>query len=365
MPAPIEASIKTKVIQQWLSGDSRSKIAIDNNVGEGTVGSIVNYFKIGLDQSEFDAARELALQAKKQGLNLSDLASNFRLHNFIKALGVSEDQMESFLSNISSTELPPEKIIEIVNQIYEISNAQSVTLDKLPNYIKQKLVEKQGIDEQIQQADAILQTKNVAIENINEFLKLGGELEKHGLSTHDIHKLLNVLINAKKYGFDGKEIAEKLYNFKFLEWKEKELKDKRKKLSKRISKYKDVVPLIEDIAALGIGIDELLALKVVIKEAAKHYNLPFVGAALRLIDDIKSYNKINGLKRELDKLSIQKYTLDQACSRQSKSLIALARLKSYGMTEERILELLLENNGYEASSSSGKYADRIKVRGSH
>ena len=69
MPASIESSIKKKVIQQWLPGDSRAKIAIDNNIGEGTVGSIVNYFKIGLDQSEFDSARELAIQAKKHGLN--------------------------------------------------------------------------------------------------------------------------------------------------------------------------------------------------------------------------------------------------------------------------------------------------------
>ena len=37
MPPSIEVSIKTKVIQQWLAGDSRAKIAIDNNIGEGTV----------------------------------------------------------------------------------------------------------------------------------------------------------------------------------------------------------------------------------------------------------------------------------------------------------------------------------------
>jgi hypothetical protein len=53
MSAPIEISIKRKVIQQWLSGDLRPKIAIDNNIGEGTVGSIINYFKIGLDAAEF------------------------------------------------------------------------------------------------------------------------------------------------------------------------------------------------------------------------------------------------------------------------------------------------------------------------
>jgi hypothetical protein len=87
----------------------------------------------------------------------------------------------------------------------------------------------------------------------------------------------------KNYGFDGKEIAEKLYDFKFLEWKEKEFKDKRKKLSKKISKYKDIVPFIEEIVALGIGLNELLAFKMGIKEAAKHYNLPFVSAAMRLV----------------------------------------------------------------------------------
>jgi post-segregation antitoxin (ccd killing protein) len=109
MPPAIEAPIKRKVVQRWLAGDSRPKIAIDNNIGEGTVGSIINYFKIGLDAAELDSARELALQAKKQGLNLSELASNFRVHNFIKGSGASEDQIESFIANISYNELPPKK----------------------------------------------------------------------------------------------------------------------------------------------------------------------------------------------------------------------------------------------------------------
>jgi hypothetical protein len=64
MPAPIDASIKRKVIQEWLSGYSRSKIAIDNNIGEGTVSGIVSESKIGLDAAEFDSARELALEQR-------------------------------------------------------------------------------------------------------------------------------------------------------------------------------------------------------------------------------------------------------------------------------------------------------------
>ena len=70
---------------------------------------------------------------------------------------------------------------------------------------------------------------------------------------------------------------------------------------------------------------------------------------MRLTDDIITLNKINGVKKELQRLSLQKYALDQACSHQSQSLIALAKLKSYGVTEDRILELnnILENNRYK------------------
>ena len=131
----------------------------------------------------------------------------------------------------------------------------------------------------------------MTIEAINEHLKLKDELDKHGLSTQDIHKLLNVLQNAKRYGFDGKEIASKLYSMQELEWKEKELRGKCKKLSKRIAKYKDVVSLTEEIVALDIGIDELIALKAAINTAAKLYNLHPLIATLRLIDDIKNIIK--------------------------------------------------------------------------
>ena len=208
--------------------------------------------------------------------------------------------------------------------------------------------EKQRIDEEIKQADVALQSKNVSIEAINEHLKLSEELDKHGLSTNDIDKLLKLLVNAKKYGFDGKEIAEKLYSIQELEWKEKELKDKCKRLSKRISSYKVIVPFTESIVALGVGIEELIALDVGIKEAAKLYNLSFFNSTLRLIDDIKRYNKTNGLKRELWALSLQKYTINEACSRHSQALRALLNLQIQGITEDRLLYLnnLLENNGY-------------------
>ena len=49
MPALIDEIVRRKVVQQWLSGEARDSIASDNNIGEGTVGIIVDDYKIGLD----------------------------------------------------------------------------------------------------------------------------------------------------------------------------------------------------------------------------------------------------------------------------------------------------------------------------
>jgi hypothetical protein len=110
-------------------------------------------------------------------LNLSDLASNFRICNFIKSSGTALEDIESFIVNISNNCLPPEKVIEYVNELFNISNSESIPLDQVPNYIKEKLEQKKKIDEDIQQADAVLQSKNISIETINEYVRLNEKTE--------------------------------------------------------------------------------------------------------------------------------------------------------------------------------------------
>ena len=82
-------------------------------------------------------------------MNLSELASHFRLYNYFIKSGA--------------------------------------------NFVKEKLEEKQKIEEEIKEADAILQSKNVNIEAINKHIQLNEELQKYRLYTKDIHKLLNLV----------------------------------------------------------------------------------------------------------------------------------------------------------------------------
>jgi hypothetical protein len=224
MPAAIDEQIKQKVIQEWFSGFPRDKIAAENNLGAGTVSSIIAHYKAGLEELDFDSIRQLAIEARQHDLNLSELASNFRLHNFIKNSGAAEDEIESFIDNINSGDVSPEKAVEYVNHLFAVSSEQSIPLDQVPNYIKQKLEEKQKIDDQIKEADAILQSKNVSIEAIDEHIHLKEELKKYRLSTKDIHRLVNLLLAAKEYRYSPAKIVSKLRNIKRLENKENKQK---------------------------------------------------------------------------------------------------------------------------------------------
>jgi hypothetical protein len=66
------------------------------------------------------------------------------------------------------------------------------------------------------------------------------------------------------------------------------LKNDYEKYSKQLQAHEDILPLTEDIAALQIGIDELIALKAAMNQAVKLYNLPPLAATLQIIDDIKN-----------------------------------------------------------------------------
>jgi len=126
MPAPIDEIIKRRVVQQWLAGEAREKITTDNNIASGTISIIVDEYKMGLDNFNLDAFRELTIEAKKRGISSSDLASFFRLYNFFRGSGAKEVEVESFITNINSGYILPGKAIELMNQIYDISKSESV-----------------------------------------------------------------------------------------------------------------------------------------------------------------------------------------------------------------------------------------------
>jgi hypothetical protein len=67
---------------------------------------------------------------------------------------------------------------------------------------------------------------------------------------------------------------------------------------------------------------------------------------LRLFNEIRDYDKIGGLKKEVSRLCQQAFVVNGICANQNKAMMAMINLQSRGITEQRILELnnFLENN---------------------
>ena len=349
MPPLTDEKTRGNVIRQWILGFPRDKIAQQNGVGAGTVSSIVANYKAGLEELDFDSIRQLAVEARQQGWNLSELASHARLYNYFLKSGASENAIESFIAKVSPSDIPHEKVIELVYQLHDISKKESIQLDKVPNYIKEKLEEKQKIDEQSKEADVILQSKNVNIEAINEHIQLNKRLTECGLSTKDIEKLANLIDNVKEYGFDDKKIIAKLRSIKRLEKKEERLRNNCEILSKQLTKYKEIIPLANIVWDLRIGKNELMSFKIAVNEAAQQFGLPLSSAAFHVLNNIRHYNGIGGLKKELNRLTTQILAVDKICFHQNKSMMAMLNLQSRGISEEQILHVnnFLEKNGYE------------------
>jgi hypothetical protein len=351
MPSAIDSQVKKQVITQWLCGDSRDRIAADNNIGAGTVSNIINEWKKGVGDSDYDSLRELAVYSKKEGFGLSDIASSTRLGNYIQKLGANQEQIETFIANLADPP-EPEKLIEVANQVAQLSRSKSIPLEDLEGHVKRKEEEKQILEEQIQKASAILQSKNVDIETINEYNQLKEHLRKHNLSLEDPIRLLSILQTIKQIGYEPRKIVAAFASMKSLRQKERQMKNNCEILENRMSEDRQVLPLLHRILSMGIGIDQLLPFSLAVNEKARTCNLPISAAAYRVIEDIENYNRIGGMNKEIARLAVQIFGMNEICAPRNKAITSLLKLQSYGISDQELLNVYEYLNRTQSESAT-------------
>ena len=275
MPAAIDTQIKKHVINKWLSGDSRDRIQPIMVSAPVHVSNIINEWKKGVEESDYDSLRELTVPLKKQGIGLNELAPSVRLYNYIKKFGADEDQIESFIANCMNgpNSSPPEKIVDLTNQLFDITKSESIPPAEVPVFTKQKLEEKNRLEEQIQEAGAILKSKNVDIETINQFNQLKEHLSKHDLSLEDPTRLLSILQTIRQIGYEPRKIVAAFASMKSLMQRERQLKNNCKMFERRAARYQHILPISEQFVSFGIGIDPLIAFNILVTEMAETCNI--------------------------------------------------------------------------------------------
>jgi hypothetical protein len=75
-------------------------------------------------------------------------------------------------------------------------------------------------------------------------------------------------------------------SIKSLKRREKALKDNCAMLEKQMSGDRQVIPLLQRIRSMGIGLDKLSTFSIAVNEKAQKYNLSISAAAYRLIEDM-------------------------------------------------------------------------------
>lgn len=92
---------------------------------------------------------------------------------------------------------------------------------------------------------------------------------------------------------------------------EKGLKDNCRVLEERVARCQSVLPLCERIVRLRIGIGELLAFHTDVSEKAEMHHMSMESAAYRVIEDIRDYNKLGGIKKQLSDVTTKAFVMNQ------------------------------------------------------
>src|SRR5215469_498615 len=308
MPAAIDPIVKQRVIAQYLQGVSRDTIAAYNGIGTGTVSNIIDEWKKGIQDSDYESIRELSVFYKKQGITLNTLASCIRLNNYIESLGASanESTLESLIANLANyPDRDPAKLIEAAAQISE----SGIPLEKLEEHVNTLKSEKETLQREIDENRAILDDVYEDVESrrklVEEYAQMRAEMRRYGMGPEDPRKIQTCFQRLKNANYNAEEVIAGYANMETLRKERIELDEEQQTFEARLATVTDVMPLAEQITRLNIGVGELLAFHCAVYEKADMEKIPLDTAAYKIVEDIRDYSQLGGLKKEQYRLQQQ------------------------------------------------------------
>ena len=72
-------------------------------------------------------------------------------------------------------------------------------------------------------------------------------------------------------------------------------------------------------------------------EKSEALNLSRDRASYHVIEDIRDYDELGGLKKRLNNISMQIFMMNQISARQNNAIMALCKLQIQGVSEDQIL----------------------------
>jgi uncharacterized coiled-coil DUF342 family protein len=387
MPAKLPDSIRTIAIQQWLQGVPRNEIGAKNGLSSGSVTNIINEWRQDLGFALADELREIAVAMKKVGITAAQCALGFRAAMIMNNIGVKEDDIEYFISDIynkcKDIGLSAENIAIYLQDLLEFSKTAAMPIlpiSKIDDYLKRKTEQKielqeqiKALRQQIQQLDderfsihklrdEALQEQKMTASDLQWYSDLRSQLgSQYGIPVEDLAKFSKVVDGIRKHGYDVGKVVNEFSNLEMLVLKQKNLQQNLKNLEARIANlsqqcsitevkvnfHNEAISKYTQLESIGFGLKELTLLWNIVNEIAEANNIPIENVTSKFITDIEDdYDKKLGFESKLEKLhaEIVKVSQELTLRRTELSTLqlvgpALSKLIQSGLKEQDIINV--------------------------
>lgn len=314
--------LKNEVIRGFLSGDSHEAIASQLNISVGTVNSIVN--EVMQSDDTIDLQRQIAIMSKKNGVNIKQIAVNFRFKNQIKQSSLDDRKIEKFLDAMdifcNKYSIPPSAAASLLFSILEIMLRENIEPHKLEEEIKSKINELRKLNAQIESTRELLKETRATVEQKQKELKIKDkdldgfcqisellEIYDYPEISTEYGAVARAMIDIKKLGYDPKMIVSKYEKFESLTKANEKLEAKSQELEEGLRLYtsksdeeklrwKDHGNAIEILSRLirdGLKDEDIFMVAHVLKNDFPQSEIK------QLIEDIHTYGNIAAAKLKL------------------------------------------------------------------
>src|SRR5215208_8408063 len=121
MRIQIAEHIKSAIIDAWMMGKTRDKIALEFSISTGSVSNIIEQWQNRIGVFDANNLRELGLALKKAGISPVECVDGLRITNIIKQLGIDEKHLFDFLKKLykgsKEQRLLPTDLVRLVKVI--------------------------------------------------------------------------------------------------------------------------------------------------------------------------------------------------------------------------------------------------------
>jgi hypothetical protein len=317
----------------------------------------------------------------------------FRVAKIMQRLGITEDQFESFMSDIYSRcqklEIGPDQMERYLAETINLSKI--VFPSQIPNYVNTKKKDIAKLQEQIESLQQEISRSNIKKSNIERDLNtlidesnisreavawykhFKQEFENAQISINDISLFSHCLSIFKSQGYDLSEILRKIAEYKDIddlnEFHQTTMDINQKNLEKLINQEKNLRAQInshqlkifkmQQLESMGFGLQEFKILYNKIIEIGTEHDIYYEIAIKKFLNDLDDYDDILGFKGKVEILKQEFSSLNSQISNQ-RSIISsqqyvgstLQSLLKMGMSENDILEINSILSSYESHNNN-------------